>query len=377
MTDRPRDPRTLLAHLGSEANTTGHVTGPIVMSSTFSRDADYKLRVGIDYARDQSPAYLQAEAALATLEGGRDAMLFSSGMAAANAVFSALRPGDHAVVSRAMYWALRAQVKRFGADFGIGIDLCETWREGELARAVQPGKTKLVWIETPANPTWEVSDIEACAAVAHGADALLCVDSTVATPIFTRPLELGADIVMHSATKYLNGHSDVVAGALIAKADSELWARAHTHRHAGGAILGPMEAWLLTRGMRTLAVRVERSASNALELARWLEAQPGVTVRYPGLASHPQHAIAARQMKGGFGGMLSIRTGGGAERAIGIAKRLQVFVRATSLGGTESLVEHRKSVEGPQSEAPDDLLRISVGIEDVADLRRDFEQALH
>ncbi len=373
----PRDPRTLLAHLGSEANTTGHVTGPIVMSTTFSRDADYNLRVGIDYARDQSPAYLQAQAALATLEGGRDAMLFGSGMAAANAVFSSLRPGDHAVVSRAMYWALRAQVQRFGADFGVAIDLCETWREGELARMMRPGQTKLVWVETPANPTWEVTDIEASAAIAHRAGALLCVDSTAATPIFTRPLELGADIVMHSATKYLNGHSDVVAGALVSKDESELWARAHLHRKAAGAVLGPMEAWLLTRGMRTLAVRVERAAANALELARWLEAQPGVeAVLYPGLASHPQHAIAARQMVGGFGGMLSIRTGGGSERAIAVAKRLQVFTRATSLGGTESLVEHRASVEGPASESPQDLLRLSVGIEHVDDLRRDLAQAL-
>jgi len=376
MNDR-RDPRTLLAHLASEADTTGHVTGPIVMSTTFSRDADYQLRVGIDYARDQSPAYLQAEAALATLEGGSDAMLFSSGMAAANAVFSTLRPGDHTVISRAMYWALRAHVQRFGADFGIAVDLCETWREGELLRVVRPGKTKLVWLETPANPTWEVSDIEACAAVAHGAGAMVCVDSTAATPIFTRPLELGADVVMHSATKYLNGHSDVVAGALVAKRESELWSRAHLHRKAAGAILGPIEAWLLVRGMRTLAVRVERAAESALELATWLERQPGVaSVLYPGLATHPQHAIAARQMVGGFGGMLSIRTGGGSERAIDVAKRLQVFVRATSLGGTESLVEHRASVEGPASESPADLLRLSVGIEHVEDLRRDLAEAL-
>ena len=377
MSDRGHDTRTLLAQLGSEANTTGHVTGPIVMSTTFSRDADYQLRVGIDYARDKSPAYLQAERALAKLEGGFDAMLFGSGMAAANAVFSALRPGDHAVISRAMYWALRAQVLRFGADFGVDVDLCETWREGQLARMVRPGKTKLVWIETPANPTWEVTDIEACAAIAHGAGAMLSVDSTVATPIFTRPLELGADIVMHSATKYLNGHSDVVAGALVAKTESDLWSRAHQHRSAGGAILGSVEAWLLTRGMRTLAVRVERAAANALELATWLETQPGVaSVRYPGLASHPQHAVAKRQMKGGFGAMLSICTGGGAERAIAVAKKLQVFVRATSLGGTESLVEHRASVEGPASEAPKDLLRLSVGIENVDDLRRDLAEAL-
>jgi cystathionine gamma-synthase len=232
-------------------------------------------------------------------------------------------------------------------------------------------------VETPANPTWDVVDIEAVAAIAHAAGAVLAVDSTSATPVLTRPLEHGADLVVHSATKYLNGHSDVLAGAVVCARADELWDRVLAWRHDAGAVPGPFEAWLLLRGMRTLFLRVRRQSASALALASAHEGHPAVAaVLYPGLPSHPGHAVAARQMQGGFGGMLSIRVRGGEDAAVAVAAAVQVFTRATSLGGVESLIEHRASVEGPTSPVPADLLRISVGIEEPADLLADLRQAL-
>ncbi len=369
-------PDTVLAHTGTQA-ATGHVTAPIAMSTTFARGEDNALLAGVDYARDGSPAYLDAEATLARLEGGSRALVFASGMAAATAVFMSLEPGAHVVVPSAMYWALKGWILRWATGGRLDVDVVDSWDTDALFAAVRRGKTRLIWLETPANPTWEVSDISAAAEIARAAGALLAVDSTAATPLITRPLELGAEIVMHSASKYLNGHSDVIAGALVTKDVSPLWQRIALHRRGGGAILGPFEAWLLARGMRTLAVRVQRQSRTALALARWLEAQPSVTrVRYPGLPSHPQHDVAARQMRGGFGGMLSIHVKGGAEGALSVASRARVFIRATSLGGTESLIEHRATAEGEGSVAPPDLLRLSIGLEDEADLLADLERAL-
>ncbi len=370
------DPATLLAQAGSQAHGSGDVTGGLSPSTTFARDERYELLRPTDYVRVGSPAFTDAEHLLASLEGGHQALLFASGMAAAHALLSTLGAGDHVVASAAMYWALRAHLDRFARKLGAELTLVDAWEPGAIAQALRPS-TKLVWIETPANPTWEVTDIAAAAVAAHTVGAALCVDSTAATPLLTRPIELGADFVMHSATKYLNGHSDVLAGVLIAKSAGDRWDAVLDHRKAGGAVLGTFEAWLLTRGLRTLSVRVERACATALELARWLEQRGDVArVLYPGLTSHPQHEVAARQMRGGFGGMLSVCTGGGSERALAVAKRLQVFARATSLGGTESLVEHRHSVEGPGSRAPTDLLRLSIGLESVADLRADLDQAL-
>jgi cystathionine gamma-synthase len=246
-----------------------------------------------------------------------------------------------------------------------------------LARAVKPGATRLVWLETPSNPLWGVSDIEAAARIAHTAGAALAVDSTCATPILTRPIALGADVVMHSATKYLNGHSDVIAGALSFARDDELCARARKIRHAHGLILHPLEAFLLTRGLRTLDLRVRAACMNAIELANRLSNHAAVSaVLYPGLAHHPGHEVARRQMKGGFGGMLSIRVRGGPEAAIAAAARVGLWKRATSLGGVESLIEHRASIEGAGSPCPPDLLRLSAGVEDVEDLWRDIDAAL-
>jgi len=357
---------------------TGAVVPAVQTSTTFARRPDYRLvSPAHSYARDQSPAFLPAESMLARLEGGAGARLFSSGMAAAMAVFQALAPGDHVVAPRIMYWGLRGWLADFCRRWGIELSFYDMRRDGDLESVLRPGQTRIVWVETPCNPTWELIDIAAAARAAHDAGATLVADSTVATPVLTRPLELGADLVMHSATKYLNGHGDVVAGALVTARDDPLWKRIGDVRGHGGAIPGPFEAWLLQRGMRTLFLRVRRASASALAIARHFEAHPALgAVLYPGLSAHPGHDIAVRQMSGGFGGMLSFRVRAGRRAALDVAGRCRVFVRATSLGGVESLVEHRQSIEGSASPIPDDLLRLSVGIESPDDLIADLEQAL-
>jgi cystathionine gamma-synthase len=276
-----------------------------------------------------------------------------------------------------MYWALRAWLLGFASDWGLQVEIVDTTDLAALKAAMRPGKTALVWIETPGNPTLAVSDIAAAAAIAHEAGARLAIDSTVATPVFTRPLELGADIVMHSATKYLNGHSDIVAGALITRVADAWWEKMKLIRIQSGAVLGTFEAWLLLRGMRTLFPRVRVCAANAMAVAQHFRGHPLVEdVLYPGLTNFPGHAVAAKQMQGGFGGLLSIRVKGGERGAVATAANVKIWKRATSLGGVESLLEHRASVEGANSPAPPDLLRMSVGIEESSDLIDDFEQAL-
>jgi len=354
----------------------GGIVPPLQPSTTFARGADYRPLGGRIYGRDESPTVEPAEQLLNRLEGGAGAMLFATGMASATAVFRALcRPGDHIVVQEVIYFGLRAWLKRFAAQWQVELDLVDASRPDEVRRAIRPGKTRIVWIETPSNPLWDVVDIAAVAAIAHGAGALLAVDSTAATPVHTRPLEHGADLVMHAATKYLNGHSDVLAGALVTARADDAWTALHTYRHDDGACLGAFEAWLLLRGMRTLFPRVERQSAAALELAQRLERLPGVRVLYPGLPSHPGHEVARRQMSCGFGGMMSIRVGS-RDAALTAAGRMEVFLRATSLGGVESLVEHRETAEGAHTISPPDLLRLSIGIEDVEDLWRDLEHAL-
>ncbi len=357
---------------------TGGVIPPIQPSTTFARDSQYRLVADAhSYGRDDNPVFLPAERMLSRLEGGADALLFSSGMAAAMAVVQTLRPGDHVVAPRVMYWGLRKWLQTFCTQWGIDLDLFDANEPGALQNSVRKGTTRLVWIETPCNPTWDVIDIAAAADVARSINAKLVVDSTVATPVLCRPLELGADLVMHSATKYLNGHGDVVAGALVTAQDDALWQEIRAVRAEGGAIAGSFEAWLLQRGMRTLFLRVQRASQSAQAIAAHFDGHPQVAaVLYPGLPGHPGHSIAARQMHGGFGGMLSLRIKGGADAALRVAGRCKVLIRATSLGGVESLIEHRHSIEGPDSPIPADLLRISVGIEDVGDLIADLEQAL-
>jgi cystathionine gamma-synthase len=355
----------------------GGVSPPIHLASTFERAGDGSYPLGRVYGRDQNPTYDQAEALLTRLEGGHAALLFASGMAAATAPFLALAPGDHVLVPKVMYWALRKWLLEFAQPWGLAVELFDNADLSDLGARLRPGKTRLVWLETPANPTWVVTDIAAAAEMAHAAGARLAVDSTCASPVLTRPLELGADLVMHSATKYLNGHSDLIAGALVTARDDAWWQRIRYVRAGNGAVLGPMEAWLLLRGMRTLFVRVRAASANALAFARYFERHPRLAaVLYPGLENFPDHAIAARQMQGGYGGMLSLRIKGGEAAAMAVAARLRLIKRATSLGGVESLVEHRASIEGPSSPVPPDLLRLSIGIEAADDLIADFEQAL-
>ncbi len=349
----------------------------IYPSTTYEREADGSYPTGRIYSRDQNPNYDQPEQILAHLEKGTDAMLFSSGMAAAVTVFQGLKSGDHIVAPKVMYWALRNWLMTLGADMGLQTTFVENGDIAAVEAAIISGKTKLLWMETPANPTWVVDDIAAWAAIAKQTGAILAVDNTVATPVLTRPIEHGADIVMHSATKYLNGHSDVLAGALITAADTDFWQRLQTIRKAGGAVLGPFEAWLLMRGMRTLHIRVKQASQNAMKIATALQDHPDLeAVLYPGLPSDPSHAISARQMSCGFGGMMSIRVKGGEKASMEAAARLQLFKRATSLGGVESLVEHRASIEGEGTPCPVDLLRLSIGIEDADDLIADIKQAI-
>jgi cystathionine gamma-synthase len=363
--------------LGWIDEATRAINPPIHVSSTYLRDADNQYRSGRVYMRDQNPAFDQAEALLTSLEEGHQTLLFASGMAAATAVFLALRPGDHVLAPKVMYWSLRNWLTGFAASWGLDVQLIDMTDPTAVQASLRPGATKLVWVETPANPLWTVTDIAATAELTHAAGALLCVDSTTATPVLTRPLTLGADLVRHSATKYLNGHSDLTAGTVTTRADNEHWQRVRAVRAQGGATLGSLESWLLLRGMRTVFLRVRAASATAMQLATHFSGHPLVAeVLYPGLPNSHGHEVARRQMEGGFGGMLSIRVAGGEAAAITTAAQTHLWKRATSLGGVESLIEHRASVEGAGTPVPPDLLRLSAGIENTADLVADLEQAL-
>ena len=378
MDPRHVKPESIAAQaLGWVDEKTRAITPAIHVSSTYLRDPDNQYRSGRVYARADNPAFDQAEAVMAQLEEGAQAALFASGMAAATAVFQALSPGDHVLAPKVMYWSLRNWLMNFATRWGLNVELIDMTDPAAVQAAVRPGVTKLVWIETPANPLWTVTDIAATAEIAHAAGALVAVDSTVPSPVLTRPLTLGADIVMHAGTKYLNGHSDLVAGVLVMREDSEYWRRVKMVRAQIGGTLGSFEAWLLLRGMRTLYLRVRAASQSAQRIAEHFQGHPLVeAVLYPGLPGAHGHKVAARQMQGGFGGMMSIRAKGGEAAAIATAAHVELWKRATSLGGTESLIEHRASVEGAGTPAPPDLLRLSVGIEDAGDLIADLEQAL-
>lgn len=371
-------PDTLCAQaLGWIEPTTKALVPPVHVATTFERDPDNEYRSGPSYIRNNSPAWDQVEGLVTRLEGGAATLAFASGMAAATAPFLALKPGDHAIAPEVMYWALRKWLVGPAREWGIAVDFVDMTDPAQVRAAIRPGQTRLVWAETPSNPLWQVFDLRALAEIAHAAGALLAVDSTAATPILTQPIGLGADLVMHAATKYLNGHSDVLAGTLTAARTDAFWERIVAVRTGGGAVLGAFEAWLLLRGMRTLPMRVRHASASALFLAAHLERLPQVAaVLYPGLASHPQHAVAKRQMRGGFGGMLSIRVKGGEAAAIACAAQVKLWKRATSLGGVESLIEHRASIEGAGSPVPGDLLRLSVGLEGAEELLADLQQAL-
>lgn len=369
---------TLLAHAGGVDGPYGGIVPAISPGTTFVRDQGYELEdEGYSYSRSGTPNWGMVERLLTELEGGFDSRLFSSGVAAAAVMFQTLSPGDRVVVPDAMYHGLRDWLDGFCGNWGIGIARYRAGDADSLRSCVAAAATRIVWVETPSNPTWEVTDIALAASIAHESGALCVVDSTVATPLITRPLDLGADFVVHSATKYLNGHSDVLGGVVVAARDCETWRKLVYLRTGGGAVAGAFEAWLLLRGLRTLDVRLERAVSNAGALAAFLDGHPGVErVLYPGLASHPGHEIACRQMRGGFGAMLSLLVDGDDIRARHVAASTRVFRPATSLGGVESLIEHRASIEGPNSPVPRNLLRLSVGIESARDLIDDIDQAL-
>jgi cystathionine gamma-synthase len=354
------------------------VVPPIHVATTYVRDEDNAYSSGFVYGRPDNATVREAEAVVAMLEEApAGALLFGSGMAAATAVFQALDPGDHVVAPAVMYWALRNWLMTEARRWGIDVELVETDDLDKLRSAVKPGRTKLVWIETPSNPLWTITDIAGAAKIAHAAGARLAVDSTAASPVHTRPLALGADIVMHAATKILNGHSDVVAGVLAGARADEFWQRLVGIRARQGGILGPFEAYLLMRGMRTLHLRAGAQARSAFDLAHRLAAHPHVSrVLYPGLPQHPGHEAAARQMQDGFGFMLSVQVAGGEPAAVATAAKVGLWKRATSLGGVESLIEHRASIEGPGTPCPPDLLRLSTGIESVDDLYADLDEAL-
>ena len=376
--NRRLDIRTRMAQGGHYIDPlSGAVLMPMQPATTFARNENYELIGGYIYSRNGSPNIEHLEKLMAELEGGARSLVFASGMAALAALVDTLETGQRVTAPDIMYhgvktWLLRQEKKR-----GIGLDLFDATRPETIAAAVHPGKTALLWIETPINPTWHVIDIAAAAEVAHRAGAILAVDSTCAPPVTTRPLEHGADIVFHSATKYLNGHSDVTAGVLTTRTADQRFEEIESLRVSLGSIIAPFEAWLLLRGLRTLHVRYAQASANALAVARHFEAHPRVeAVLYPGLPAHPGHKVARAQMRDGFGGMMSLLLRGGEAEAKRVASALKVFLPATSLGGVESLAEHRRSVEGPASIVPPNLLRLSIGIESADDLIADLEQAL-
>jgi cystathionine gamma-synthase len=354
---------------------TGAVTPPIHLTSTFEREPDGSYRGGHVYARTSNPNRQSLERALTELEGGTAAIAYSSGLAATHAVFQALAPGDHVIAPIDAYYGTLSQLRQIFAPWGLTLDTCDMTDLDAVAALLRP-TTKIVWVETPSNPLLRVVDIAALAGLAHGVGARCVVDNTWATPVLQRPLSLGADIVMHSTTKYLGGHSDLVGGALVARVSDEYVERLRLLQGLGGAIPSAFDCWLLMRGIRSLPWRMRGHCANAAVVARFLASHAAVeAVHYPGLPSHPGHDVAARQMSD-FGGMLSVQVRGGATEAMAFTNRLTLFTRATSLGGPESLIEHRASVEGPTTISPPNLLRVSVGLEHADDLVEDLGRAL-
>ena len=368
--------QTLSIHSGRHVDpATGAVTTPLYTSTTFERDPDGGFSRHFFYSRIDNPNRSSLEQCLADLEGGIEAVAFSSGMAASLAVFQALAPGDHVVLHQDLYFGVRELVTGLFARWGLKHSFVDMRDIEELRKACRP-ETKLFWLETPTNPLIEVVDIRPVADCARSLQVLLACENTFATPVLQRPLELGADLVIHALTKYISGHSDALGGAVIFGKKSDLAARIKDFQRVGGAVLSPFDCWLILRGVQTLVPRMRLHCENARRVAEYLSTHPAVSlVHYPGLASDPGHAIASRQMRD-FGGMLSFEVRGARDEAFAFASRLKLIVRATSLGGTHSLIEHRASIEGAFSRSPESLLRLSVGLEGAEDLIADLDQAL-
>jgi cystathionine gamma-synthase len=367
---------TLAVHAGHSPDAvTGAVAPPLYLSTTFERAADGSFPAGFVYIRDANPNRRMLEECLAALEGGSACAAFASGMAATHAILQSLSPGDRVLLPDDAYYATSKLVREMLSRWGLQCDAVDSTDLAAMRRALER-PTRLVWLETPSNPRLRVTDIASVAELAHRAGAVVVCDNTWATPALTRPLEIGADLVMHSTTKYLGGHSDVQGGAVVGREEDDLFRRIRLAQTLAGGVPSPFDCWLVLRGARSLAARLRAHCDNAGAVARFLATHPAVhLVHYPGLPSHAGHAIAARQMTA-FGGMLSFEVNGGRTAALGAAARLRVVTRATSLGGTESLIEHRASVEGPHTRAPEGLLRMSVGLEHPDDIIADLEQAL-
>jgi cystathionine gamma-synthase len=368
---------TLAIHAGREPDpATGAVREPIHLATTFERGADGSYPHGYFYSRSGNPNRTALERAVAALEGGHEAVAFASGTAATLAVFSLAAAGGRVVCSSDCYHGTAKQLREILPRWGGTAEFVDTTDLDAVRRALEPGAT-LLWVETPSNPLLRVSDLAALAALAHEHSVLFGCDNTFASPVLQRPFAHGADLVMHSTTKYLGGHSDVLGGMVVVReASAELEGLRH-FQGAGGGVPSPFDCWLLLRSLPTLPLRVRQQSANALAIARFLAADPRVErVHYPGLERHPGHSLAARQMHGGYGAVVSFQVPGAAAEALAVASRVRLFTRATSLGGVESLIEHRASMEGPLSQTPPNLVRMSVGLENVDDLVADLDQAL-
>jgi cystathionine gamma-synthase len=368
---------TLAVHAGREPDpATGALREPIHLSTTFERRADGSYPHGHNYSRTSNPTRGSLEQALAALEGGTDAVAFASGSAATLAAFTLAAPGGRIVCSADCYHGTRKQLQQLLPRYGLAAELVDTTDTAAVARALEP-RTSLLWVETPSNPLLKVSDLEALAGLAHQRGALFFCDNTFASPVLQRPFDFGADLVMHSTTKFLGGHSDVLGGVLIVREGGPTLERLRDYQGTTGGVPSPFDCWLVLRSLATLPLRVRTQAANAEAVACFLHDDPRVErVHYPGLADHPGHALAARQMHDGYGAVVSLQVPGGEKEAMAVAARARLFTRATSLGGVESLIEHRASMEGPGSPTPVNLLRLAVGLEHVSDLIADLDQAL-
>jgi len=368
---------TLCVHAAHHPDaSTGAIAEPIFLSTTFERDADGEYPRGYRYSREGTPNRTALEGCLAALEGGVGAAAFASGLAANMALLDLLGAGERLVAPLEVYYGSVKQFAEVTRQRGAVLKLVD-FRDLAAVKEALAGGAHLLWVETPTNPSLNVMDLKEIATLGHEAGAVVVADNTFATPVCQRPFSFGVDAVVHSATKYLGGHSDVLGGAVVVRQDAALLARLRAWQALAGTALAPFDCWLLRRSIATLALRVRAQCQGALQVARFLATHTGVErVLYPGLESHPAHALAAAQMRGGFGAVLSVCVAGDAARAMQVASRTRLFARATSLGGVESLIEHRASIEGPGSRTPQNLLRLSIGVEEPDDLVEDLRQAL-
>jgi cystathionine gamma-synthase len=366
---------TLAVHAGHGIDpTSGAVSAPISLSTTFERDVDGGYSRGHMYTRNSNPNRLALEQGVSALEGGQVAAAFASGMGAATALFQSLAPGDHILAHIDAYYGMTRLLQEFFVGWGLRADFVDMSDVDKARKALRP-ETKLVWTETPSNPLLKIVDLAAIAEIVQGTAALSVCDNTWA-PVIQRPFDLGLDIILHSTTKYFGGHCDVLGGILVARKQTAFFERIQRIQYCGGAVPSPFDCWLVLRGMRTLPWRIRAHSENAMKVATFLAEHPRVErVHYPGLPTHPSHDVAARQMSA-FGGMLAVEIKGGRDAAMAVAAKTKLFIRATSLGGVESLIEHRASIEGPGTQSPEGLLRISVGLEHPDDLIEDLQQAL-